>query len=173
MDGEIMEQVKWKNYVLVALLFIVTVVIVLFLKKMYEDRESKRIVTNDRLDVLYEIKEDDLKSYVVENRKVILYTSNSLDVSLMEFEKSFRDYIVENELSKEIVYLNLNQISSRFYNNLKEKYSIKELKQVEYPQNQANIYVLENGKIIDVLYKNSTPISLEDVSSFLDRVIQE
>ena len=140
---------------------------------MYEDRESKRIVTNDRLDVLYEIKEDDLKSYVVENRKVILYTSNSLDASLMEFEESFRDYIVENELSKEIVYLNLNQISSRFYNNLKEKYSIKELKQVEYPQNQANIYVLENGKIIDVLYKNSTPISLEDVSSFLDRVIQE
>lgn len=168
-----MEQVKWKNYVLVVLLFIVTVVIVLFVKKMYEDRESAKIVTNERLDVLYEIKEDDLKSYVVENRKIILYTSNSLDIALKEFEESFRNYIVKNELSKEIVYLNLNQVSSRFYSNLKEKYAINELKQIEFPQNQANIYVLENGKMIDILYRSGTSISLEDVSSFLNKVIQE
>ena len=173
MDGEIMEQVKWKNYALVVLLFIVTVVAILFVKKIYEDRESARIITNDRLDVLYEIKEDDLKNYVVENRRIILYTSNSLDDSLKEFEESFRNYIVKNEISKEIVYLNLNQISSRFYTNLSEKYSAQELKQVKFPQNQANIYVLEDGKITDVLYKDYISISLEDVILFLNRVIQE
>lgn len=173
MDGEIMEQVKWKNYVLVVLLFTVTVIIVLFVKKVYEDRESTKVVTNERLDVLYEIKEDDLKSYVIENRKIILYTSNSLDMSLQEFEESFRSYIVKNELSKDIVYLNLNQVSSRFYDNLKEKYTVNELKQVVFPQNQANIYVLENGKIIDILYRSNTTISLEEVSSFLNKVIQE
>ncbi len=168
-----MRQVKLKNYVLVVLLFIVTIVAILFVKKIYEDNESTKIVTNERLDVLYEIKEDDLKSYVVENRRIILYTSDSSDVSLQNFEKSFRDYIVENELSKEIIYLNLNQVRPRFYSNLKEKYFDEHLKYIAIPSNQANLYVLENGKIVDLLYKDIANISLEDVTAFLDRVIQE
>lgn len=168
-----MRQVKLKNYVLVVLLFIVTIVTILFVKKIYEDNESTKIVTNERLDVLYEIKEDDLKSYVVENRRIILYTSDSSDVSLQNFEKSFRDYIVENELSKEIIYLNLNQVRPRFYSNLKEKYFDEHLKYIAILSNQANLYVLENGKIVDLLYKDIANISLEDVTAFLDRVIQE
>lgn len=168
-----MRQIKFKNYILVVLLFLLTIVAVLFVKKIYENKENSQVVTNERMDVLYEIKENDLKNYIVENRKTIIYTSDSLNFSIEKFERSFRDYIVKNELSKEIIYLNLNQVSSDFYASIKEKYFDSSLKNVEIPLNQTNIYVFEDGKIIDILYKESKMVSLEDVKVFLDRIMKE
>lgn len=168
-----MRQVKFRNYVLVALLFLLTVVAVFFLKKLYENKEKMGNTTNERMDILYEIKENDLKSYLVENRRIIIYTSDSLNPSIEDFEKDFRNYIVENELSKEIIYLNLNQVSSNFYDSLKERYFIENLKNDNISTQQANIYLFEDGKIEEVLYKEESFISLKDVIVFLDRIIQE
>lgn len=168
-----MRQVKFRNYVLAVFLFLLTIVAVFFFKRLYENKEKMESTTNERLDILYEIKENDLKSYLVENRRIIIYTSDSLNPSIEEFEKDFRNYIVENELSKEIIYLNLNQVSSNFYATLKERYLIEDLKKNNIVTEQANIYLFEDGKIVEVLYKEEASISLKEVVAFLDRIIQE
>jgi hypothetical protein len=160
-----MRQVKLKNYIFLAIIFILTISAVLIVKNFYENK--KDIQTNDRLNNLYEIKEDDLKNYVVENNEIVIYTSKSSDSSIEEFEVSFEEYITSKELSKEIIYLNLDQVSSKFYDDLKNNFFNDSLKNKNIPKNQANIYILENGKIKAMLYEDSTDISLSDVDKFL------
>lgn len=157
-----------KNYVILAIIFIITIVLVICLRNSYLEHKQNEEKTNTRLNILYEIKEEDLKSYLVENTDSVIYVSHASDESLITFEEAFKNYIAKNEISREIVYLNLDKVSSNFYETLKEKYSNDYIKSKEnIVFNQANIFIIEEGKIRSVLYEQKSIITLSDVESFL------
>jgi hypothetical protein len=165
MDGEIMRKVSFMNYVIVAIIFIITIVGIFTLRKLYLDKDED-VNTNGRLNILSELKEDDLKSYLVENTEIVIYISNAKDATLETFENSLNDYIVEHELEKEIVYLNLEEVSSNFYTDLKTKYAKEN---VNITSTEPNMMIVENGKITKVLYEKPTAITIEDVDNFLKK----
>ena len=104
----------------------------------------------------------------MENTDSVIYVSHASDESLITFEEAFKNYIAKNEISREIVYLNLDKVSSNFYETLKEKYSNDYIKSKEnIVFNQANIFIIEEGKIRSVLYEQKSIITLSDVESFL------
>ena len=163
-----MEVIKFKNYIILAIVFFITIVSSLLIRDTYLDNKRYAENTNQRLKSLYEIKEEDLKSYLVENRDIIIYTSYASNSKLEEFEIELNDYISKNEISKDIIYLNLDKISSNFYKDLKEKYFNDYMKS---KQNifleQANLYAVEEGKIKNVLYEQNKIINLKDIEYFL------
>ncbi len=163
-----MREVSLKNYVMLAIIFLVTIIAVFAAKKVYENNQEYENKTNQRMNILYEIKEDDIQSYLVENRDIIIYISKSSDESIVSFEEELKNYIARNEISREIIYLNLDQVSSNFYTNLKNKYFIDYLKaNKDLPVEQANMLAIEDGKVKSILYEGKTTISLEDVKKFL------
>lgn len=161
-----MRQVKFRNYVILAVIVCLTVLAVLFLRNIYLKQKDYENTTNNRIDILYEIKEDDLQSYLVENSEVMIYISNASNETIADFEKQFKNYIADEEVSKEIVYLNLDKVSSTFYKELKEKYFDKDLSS-EVVQNQANLLSIKGGKVVSILYPKETSINIEDVKRFL------
>ncbi len=164
-----MRQIKFRNYIILAIIIISTIVAVLAIKRIYENNKEYESNTNKRLDILYEIKEDDLESYLVENRDIVIYVSNSKQEDIVTFEEEFKNYIVENELSKEFVYLNLDMVSSNFYNNLENKYLVDYLKgKKDILNDQENILIIEEGKIKAILYEGKSSISFNDVKKFLE-----
>lgn len=168
MDGEIMRKIKPRNYVILAIIFIVTIAFVFVLRDQYEHHRRYEPKTNDRLNILYEIKEDDLKSYVVENRDIVLYMSHATKRDLIPFENELKNYIAKNEISREMIYLNLDQVSSNFYTTFEEKYFSDKLKsRKNIILEQANMVILEDGKITDILYETKQAINLSDVEKFL------
>lgn len=163
-----MRTIKLKNYVILAIIFLVTIALVLLLKDIYINNKKYEENTNDRLEILYEIKEEDLKSYLVENRDIIIYMSHASDVTLEEFENEFKTYIANKEISREIIYLNLDKVSSNFYETLKEKYFNDYMKsKKDLVLNQTNLYAIEDGNIKNMLYEQNKKISLKDVEYFL------
>lgn len=163
-----MRQIKFRNYIILAVIIILTVVAVLALKRIYENNQEYEAKTNERLDILYEVKEDDLESYLVENRDIVIYISNAKQLDIETFENEFKNYIAENELSKEIVYLNLDMVSSKFYKNLENKYLIDYLKgKKSIIEEQENLLIIEEGKIKAILYEGKTSISMNDIKKFL------
>lgn len=161
-----MRQVKFKNYVILAVIVCLTVLAVLFLRNIYLKQKDYENTTNNRIDILYEIKEDDLRSYLVENSEVMIYISNASNETIADFEKQFKNYIADEEVSKEIVYLNLDKVSSTFYKELTEKYFDKDLSG-EIVKNQANLLSVKGSKVVSVLYHKETSINIEDVKRFL------
>lgn len=161
-----MRQVKFRNYVILAVIVCLTVLAVLFLRNIYLKQKDYENTTNNRIDILYEIKEDDLQSYLVENSEVMIYISNASNETIADFEKQFKNYIADEEVSKEIVYLNLDKVSSTFYKELTEKYFNKDLSS-EIVQNQANLLSVKGGKVDSILYHQEASIDIEDVKRFL------
>jgi hypothetical protein len=168
MDGEIMKQIKLRNYIILAIIILVTIALVFIIKKAYENSQMYAVHTNERLSMLYEIKEDDLDSYLVENQDIVIYISNAKDEKIEEFEKELMTYISEKELAREIIYLNLDTVSSNFYKNIENKYFSPYLNENKtlLPE-QANMLQVQEGKITKILYDKETSISMSDVKEFL------
>lgn len=162
-----MRKIKPVNYVILAIIFVATIALVLFLKKVYEQKQNYDTNTNERMNILYEIKEDDLKSYLLENSEVVIYMSYASDETLNEFENAFKNYIADQEISKDIVYLNLDTVSSVFYKNLQEKYFNADLKTKKLMLEQPNLLAVENGQIKSILYETKHTIAIGEVKSFL------
>ena len=85
------------------------------------------------------------------------------------FEKKFSEYIKDNNLTEEIVYLNLgyssdeNNLLDTVYENYKSDTLVKKI--YEYP----TLVIFNEGQIVDVLSSNSkNQITIEQVSEFLE-----
>lgn len=161
-----MKKVSLMNYVIVAIIFVITAILVLILRNIYLDRKIEE-PTNDRLKILSEIKEDDLKSYLVENTDIVIYISHAKDEELRAFEETLNNYIKENDLAKQIVYLNLDEVSLAFYENIKNNYFSGNLKNSKLIE-QANMLLVENSKVTKLMYEKEKAISLNDIQEFLE-----
>ena len=85
------------------------------------------------------------------------------------FEKKFASYIKDNNLTEEIVYLNLgysndeNNLLETVYKNYKSETLVKKV--YEYP----TLVIFNQGKIVDVLSSNSkNKINIKQVKEFLE-----
>ena len=85
------------------------------------------------------------------------------------FEKKFSEYIKDNNLTEEIVYLNLgyssdeNNLLDTVYNTYKSDTLVKKI--YEYP----TLVIFNQGEIVDVLSSNSkNKITIDQVSEFLE-----
>ena len=79
-----MRKISPMNYVIVAIIFVITIVAVFAVRRMYLEKEEEP--TNQRLQILSEVKEDDLKSYLVENTEIVIYLSHAKSREMKAFE---------------------------------------------------------------------------------------
>lgn len=162
-----MRDIPFKNYIKVFLLSIVTVTIVFILANNYQQK-----VLYERehpLQMLSNIKIDELESYLLETNDVYIYMASSSDLELEPFEKQLKEYITNNELDKEFIYLDIDNYSHNQFNQLKEILFSEELKKRDIIlDNCPNILVIQEGKAQDILYSNCISIDMETVKEFMN-----
>ena len=69
-----------------------------------------------------QIKENELKTFIIENHEALIYLSSSNNDNLNSFELKFKKYVVNNNLEKAIVYIDLSKVSDKFYENFNKQY---------------------------------------------------
>jgi hypothetical protein len=112
---------------------------------------------------------DNLKNYVIDNPNSLLYISFGNDISIKDFENQFKDLISGYNISSNFIYVDLNAITDKnFISNIKENFFSDSLKNknIELAK-QSNIFIFEDGKIVDILYNSKQKINLADVERFL------
>lgn len=147
-----MKQVPLKNYILFAIVSIASVLLVLYLKNIYESKKEYENSTNMTMGFLKEIHEDDFDNYITENSEFILYMSDSDDKNLIDFEKDLKKKIKKMEYSKDMVYLNLKNISSNFLLKF-EKHLSENLKNINL-ESIPNVVITKEGKIQNYYFIN-------------------
>lgn len=164
-----MRKVKTKNYVLLAILVVITMGAVLYMANWYKMINTLKSDESVMKKVISEIKVDDLENYMIENPNIVLYVTNGTDESIKSFEKSFKDLIQKKDLTKEIVFLDAddadeNQLNTALQNLLVEDLKNKNVNVSIIP----NLYIIRDSSIIDSLYKVETKILKSDVVQFLE-----
>lgn len=162
-----MKEVKTKNYVVLLLIIISTIIISLYLFSWYKQYDNNKLNNPVITDTLMEVKYDNLSNILQERDFLVVYMCTTSEKTCRSFESKFKKYITSNNLNDDIVYLNLgfksdeNDYSTKIYNKYKSSDLVKKVN--KYP----TLLVFKSGKIIDILSSDDKVLTINEIEQFL------
>lgn len=169
-----MKKIPRKNYIITGIISILTFLIVGYFAFWYT--ETKEYSGDDSVmtGYLLEIGEagliDNLSNYLLDNPNTILYITYGSNAPIKNFEKEFKQFIKDNNIKQSFIYIDLNKVKDKkSLFELKNNFFSEGLKnkKVEVEQ-QPNLFVFKEGKIVSILYYVKQSINMTDVKVFFE-----
>lgn len=163
------KKIPIKNYMILGIIIIITLLASMYLFSWYrqytDNKVSEPVITN----TLREVEYNNLNTVLKERDVLIMYMCTTDEDICRSFEKKFASYVKDNNLTEEIVYLNLgyssdeNGLLDKVYNNYKSDDLVKKV--YSYP----TLLIFNQGKIVDVLSSSGkNTITIDQVEDFLE-----
>ena len=149
-----MKKIPIKNYMLVIAISVITVLLVFYLIGIYNK--------GNKLDFITEVKEKKLSQYVIENNNIYIYFSKGNN---KELEKNFEQYLINNEVKSNLIYVDLNSTSKDFNSKFNNDF-IEVTSSIRIELKNPSLVYLENGKVIDFTTDIQT---IDDIKYFIER----
>lgn len=163
-----------KNYIILLLVVVVTVLGTFYTRNKYLAKVAYENSSNERMTFVSEIKEKELDNYLMENRDVVIYMASSSDETVFKFEKELRNYVNDEQLGKDVIYINLNNVSKKFISKFEDKYFSNELKASKTHLNdEPNMLIVSGGKVTSIMDKKDNKINIEDAKEYLSKYVKE
>ena len=160
------KETSLKNYLILLLIAVVTFITVFYLGNWYKTTEAYWSKTSDMVSVISEVKLNELNNYLLENPNTIIYISSGEDESIKEFEKSFKELIIEYDLRDEIIYLDQKLFENqKDYQDFIDQYFHEDMKYAKFVL--PNLLVVENRKVVALLNTGNQPLEKEATINFL------
>ena len=149
-----MKKIPFKNYIYVFFIIIISILVVFKLMNIYNK--------NNKIDFITEVKEKDLKQFVLEKNDVFIYFSKSNNKKI---EQELKKYLDNNEIKNDIIYVDLNNTSKDIETKINNNF--KEISSTNYIsiKNPTILYIAD-GKINDVLIEIN---NIDDIKQFIER----
>lgn len=155
-----------KNYVIVAVVFILSIALIFFLRNWYNSYQEYAKTIPVLEGVISEVHYNEIYNYIGDNQSVIIYMGVASDDNCRELEKDLKKVIEKRHLKDKIVYFNISDVEDKelLLKEFNDKYS-NDNKISAYPA----IILMEDGKVIDFKSKNANQdLLVSDVEQFLD-----
>ena len=160
------KEVPFKNYVILFAILIATFLLLFYLYSYFDKYEetllSKRILDKYML----VINNNELDDYLVENPNAILYVSKLNDDKIREFEKSLKNKYKNNEIDKNILYLDVTDINEKDKIYLSNKYYFNNLNILSI----ACIVVFKNGKVASIYSISSSGYDIDNFIMYVNQI---
>ncbi len=113
---------KFKNYIILLVFYVLTVLCVLYLCKIYSNSSSVRstFVSDYALDITdssYDKIYNNVLNFSEENEGFVIYISSYKDDDVRSFEKKFINAINEKNLKNKVLFVNSSNLSKFSYIN--------------------------------------------------------
>ena len=165
-NDNLTETKKRHNYIILFILFIASICFVLYLREIYKvnDAEKKKTPVIDGM--IYEIYNDDLEHYILDNPTTIIYMCTADNEECRSFERDFKKFLKKNEYNDKLVYLNLTDLDQDvFVNSFNNKYKYKVNLTRDYPA----FVLFEDGEIKTMIQGNENKkLTITKVEQFLE-----
>lgn len=156
-------KIAFKNYIILALVLIITIIGVIYIFMWYSSKEKSKLELPILDDYIMPINYNELNDYIVENKDAVIYTSVLNDVNIRLFENKFKNVIVKNNLNSSILYLDLtNEIKD---NNVLLKMEKKYGTKIEVP----SLMVFKDGILIDVYNIKEDNYNVKKLEKYLEK----
>ena len=156
-----------RNYVILFVIFLVTILLVWYVCKwysVYTEYEKETPVIRGTLS--YEITTADFEHYITDNPTTVIYMCTSKDDKCRNFEKDLKKYVKKNSLEEKIIYLNLSDADiDGFVKQFNEKYKYK----VKLTNNYPLIVEFTDGKVTGLIQgEENNPLTIDRVEDFVE-----
>lgn len=154
-----------KNYILLAVVLIVTIILVIYFYIWYENYKETKLTTPIMDKYMQIINYNELNDYLVENKNSVIYSSVLGDKETRNFEIKLKKLITDNSLRGSILYLNLTSETKdkKISKELKEKYKIND----KNITNTPSIMIFKEGKLISIYNIRDNNYNLNKVEEYL------
>ena len=145
------KKIPLKNYVILVVIFVVFALLVFYMRDWYNTTRYYYNENSPVLEVSTAMNQEELGNYALENPDFILYVSLGYNDNIKNFEKKFKDYIIDNNLN--VVYIDASEIDINNFNNyLKTNFLKKSNLESKITNNQAvTVYDFSEGKIVHII----------------------
>jgi mevalonate kinase len=161
--GENMKKIPTKNYIIVAIISIATLLFVIVMSN-YLTKQREYIEQEERISYLAEIKEEELENFMIENHDIMIYLANS-DIQNEELENKIKTVLEQNDFYKDTIYLDMKDLDEDFYQKLALNYFDDNIINTKIVT--ESILIIKNQKVIDII--NITDDNIDN----LTEIIQE
>jgi len=163
MKNKVLEK---KNYIFMALITVAVVVLTFYISSWYKIIKKYRENNSVVEEVVTKIDASSLSSYLLDNPNALIYIASSNDPDIKDFESSLKKYIVNEELTSAIIYLDTKDMTQDDINKIFLPYvsSTIKLKNIV----TANILYFEDREIVDAIYTKNSVAKINDVKTFLE-----
>ena len=117
-----MRKIPRKNYYIVVLLIVITVLITLFLSNLYKNRSRDFSLIYNYSN---KITSDELDEYLLEMSDIIIYVADKYDNSNTKFEEKFKNKIDSLNLKDKLIYIDKSELNKKSLEKLNKEYKIK------------------------------------------------
>lgn len=159
-------KIPLKNYILLAVTLIITIVLVIYFymwKKTYEENKINSVVMDK---YIQEINYNELSDYLIENKNTVIYSSVVGNTKTKKFEEKLGKLIEDNSLSNSIIYLNLTD-------ELKDKNIKKEIlenyKELNNNIKDPLIIIFSNNKITSIYNIKDNNYDIDNLKKYLEK----
>lgn len=158
-------EIAFKNYIILALVLIITIIGVIYIFMWYSSKEKSKLELPILDDYIMSINYNELNDYIVENKDAVIYTSVLNDVNIRLFENKFKNVIIKNNLNSSILYLDLtNEIKD---NNVLLKMEKKYGTKVDIP----SVMVFRDGALTDVYNIKEDNYNIKKLEKYLEKEV--
>lgn len=156
-----------KNYVLLAVVLILTISLVIYFYMWHSAYEENKLNTMIMDKYLQVINYNELNNYLIENKDSVIYSSVLEDQEIRNFEKKFKTIISKNSLNNQILYLDLTE-------ELKDSNITKEIKETYYLNdkditNTPSIIIFRDGKINSIYNIKEDNYDIDKLANYLEK----
>lgn len=156
------KEIPLKNYIILSLVLIITIIIVIYLFMWHSTYEKNKLQVPILDSYLMVINYNELDNYLVENKDAIIYATVLNNIEIRNFEVKFRNLIEKNSLNNNILYLDLTEELSNSSTKeiLKAKYN-SEITEV------PSIIIFKDGVVKDIYNIKKTNYNIKTLEDYL------
>ena len=151
-----MKQVQRKNYYILIVLIVVTILLTLSLASVYKNRDK---LVSSFYNYANKITSNEFDEYITESSDLIIYISDKYDLTNESFEKKFQKKLDDLNLKEKLIYIDKKELNKIFLDKLKKEY------QISIDKNKLpTIIIIIDKKVIKSIYITSK----SDVNSIIE-----
>ena len=160
-------KIKFKNYIYLFLVLTVSIGVMVGFYMWHLSYKENVLKTPIMDEYLYSINYNELDNYVTDNGYALIYVSVLEDEGIRNFEEKFKKYIMKNELSNKMLYLDLTEVSkdNNLYSELINKYRVKKKSIGDVPC----LLLFKEGKLDKIYPINEKKYNLNEITFFLEQ----
>ncbi len=155
------------NYIIITIIFIVTLVAIISLRRVYIDYKEFNARNSVLSGNVAELHLQELDNYIRDNGDIVLYIGSSENYNSKEIEKSLLKRIKKDHLEDQIVYLNISEKENKvaFFKNFNEKYVDSEEKKIKASPALA---IFKDRKVIASVSETESELKYSEIEKLLD-----
>lgn len=151
-----MKEIPKKNYYILIVLLVVTILLTLMLSNLYLNREK---LVSSFYEYSNKIAPKEFDQFMTENSDVIIYISDKYDLTNETFESKLEKKLDDLNLKHNFIFIDKNDINKKFINKLKKTYGIN----IDIDKTPIVIVIVD-----EQIAKNISVTSDSDVDTLID-----